>query len=376
MKPLNKLFQVSLIIFASLHLIPKNAECQNSYDNTDTVRIGLLVQTAKSSAAHNGADLAIKEANAAGGFNGRPFVLIVRSLEGPWGTGSKEAVSLIFDKKVWALIGSNDGRNAHLVEQVATKSKVVMLSAWAGDPTLSQAFVPWFYNCIPNDNQQAEALIEGILKKENSLSVAVISDKSYDSGSSLRSFLQLVKTKGLPLPVVISWEKAGSDAENILELVQKSRVNSIVLFCQPSTSMKIIKMIHNKNLKLTVFGSLSILNEDELTENDLPQLEKTVYVASENWDETKFSAFRQKYLSSYGSMPGVVAAYSFDCTNILIRAIRNAGGSEREKIQKYLDSIHYEGVTGPVHFDEKGNRTGNYNLLCVRKGVPIQGKTK
>lgn len=376
MKPLNKLFQVSLIIFASLHLIPKNAECQNSYDNTDTVPIGLLVQTAKSSAAHNGADLAIKEANAAGGFNGRPFVLVARSLEGPWGTGSKEAVSLIFDKKVWALIGSHDGRNAHLVEQVATKSKVVMLSAWAGDPTLSQAFVPWFYNCIPNDNQQAEALIEGILKNENSLSTAVISDESYDSGSSLRSFLQVVKTKGLPLPVEISWENAGSDAENILELIQKSKINSIVLFCQPSTSMKIIKMIHNKNLKLTVFGSLSILNEDELSENDLSELEKTVYVASENWDETKFSAFRQKYLSSYGSMPGTVAAYSFDCTNILIRAIRNAGSPEREKIQKCLKNINYEGVTGPVHFDERGNRFDNYNVMCVEKGVPITGKTK
>ena len=46
-------------------------------------------------------------------------------------------------------MGSHDGRNAHLVEQVATKSQVVFLSAWASDPTLSQAFVPWFFSCVP-----------------------------------------------------------------------------------------------------------------------------------------------------------------------------------------------------------------------------------
>ena len=83
-------------------------------------------------------------------------------MEGPWGTGSKQAVNLVFDEEVVAMLGSHDGRNAHLVEQVSAKSRVVFLSAWSGDPTLAQAFVPWFFNCVPNDLQQADVLIEEI----------------------------------------------------------------------------------------------------------------------------------------------------------------------------------------------------------------------
>ena len=95
-------------------------------------------------------------------------------MEGPWGTGSKEAVSLIFDDEVTAIMGSHDGRNAHLVEQVTTKTRIVFLSAWASDPTLSQAFVPWYFSCVPNDMQQADVLIKTIYKKSNT-KLAVIS---------------------------------------------------------------------------------------------------------------------------------------------------------------------------------------------------------
>ena len=143
-----------------------------------------------------GAELAIREANEKGGLNGFRFQLIVRSMEGPWGTGSKEAVNLIFEEKVWALLGAHDGRNAHIVEQAATKSIVVFVSAWASDPTLSQAFVPWFFNCVPNDNQQASSLIEEIYNKRNFNKVAVISGDDYDSKMTLNCFLKASAKSG------------------------------------------------------------------------------------------------------------------------------------------------------------------------------------
>ena len=129
---------------------------------SQTIKIGLLIQDSSYTSALNGAELAVRIANSKGGMNGRNFQLVTRSMEGPWGNGSKQAVNLIFEEKVWALMGSHDGRNAHLVEQAATKSTVVFVSAWSGDPTLSQAFVPWFFNCVPNDNQQAASLLNEI----------------------------------------------------------------------------------------------------------------------------------------------------------------------------------------------------------------------
>ncbi len=122
-------------------------------------------------------------------------------MEGPWGTGSKQAVTMIFDENVVAILGSHDGRNAHLVEQVSAKSRVVFLSAWSGDPTLAQAFVPWFFNCVYNDAQISDALIEEIYIKKKFGKIAVVSDNSYDSGSTLKNFLKKVESNGKPEPV-------------------------------------------------------------------------------------------------------------------------------------------------------------------------------
>jgi ABC-type branched-subunit amino acid transport system substrate-binding protein len=92
-----------------------------------TVKIGLLIQDNNSLAARYGAELAIRKANETGGFRGKQFRLITRSMEGPWGTGSKQAVDLIDGENVCAILGSHDGRNAHLVEQVSAKERIVFL---------------------------------------------------------------------------------------------------------------------------------------------------------------------------------------------------------------------------------------------------------
>ncbi len=166
------------------------------------IKIGLLIQDSSYISVVQGAELAVRNANSKGGLNGRRFLIVVRSMEGPWGTGSKQAVDLIFEEKVWALLGAHDGRNAHLVEQAATKSQVVFVSAWSGDPTLSQAFVPWFFNCVPNDRQQAGSLIEEIYNRRKIIQVAVVYGNDYDSKTALDNFLKQAKMSGKPEPVL------------------------------------------------------------------------------------------------------------------------------------------------------------------------------
>ena len=136
----------SFFIFALLGFIAMDVKAIQEHIVPDkTIKIGLLIPDNNSIAAKHGAEMAIRKANENGGFDGKPFQLVIRSMEGPWGTGSKQAVDLIFEENVCAIMGSPDGRNGHLVEQVTTKARIVYLSIWASDPTLAQAFVPWYF---------------------------------------------------------------------------------------------------------------------------------------------------------------------------------------------------------------------------------------
>jgi len=370
MKLQNLLFKVCLVPALLVFEVP-DIQCSKIPDASDkTVKIGLLIQENNSQAAKRGAEMAIRHANEKGGFGGKPFQLVIRSMEGPWGTGSKQAVDLIFEENVWAIMGSSDGRNAHLVEQATTKARIVFLSAWTSDPTLAQAFVPWYFSVIPTDIQQADALIEEIYNKKKLTGIATVSDNSYDSKLAMESFLKKAKSSGQADPMQLYYDTDNQDYSVLADQIIKADVRGIVLFGKPSGSLRIIQQLRQNKMNQSVFGALSLMDENELSYNDLKYYENVVLISSGNWSDSKNSAFREEYQRIYGKIPGAVAAYSFDAMSLLIEAIRSAG-LDRENIQKFLTKIHFDGVTGSIRFDDKGKRMGTPDMMEIKNGIPV-----
>ena len=342
-----------------------------SAKDADTVKIGLLVQDNKSRAARDGASLAIIQANKTVADRKIIFSLVVRSMEGPWGTGSKQATSLIFDDKVVALIGSHDGRNAHLAEQVATKVQVVFISAWSGDPTLAQAFVPWYFSCAPNNDRQSEALFGEIYLRKHFSSVIFISDKSYDSNMAFKSFMKICNDKGRKNPVHLIYDGSVASGREITEYFKKNRPDCLILSGQPSTARTLINQIRRMGMNIPLYGTLSLLDENELREEELKTYESCSVITSGHWFSATGNAFTKEFNRLYGYKPGAVAAMAYDGTGILIEAVKNAG-TGREEIQAYLSRIKYKGATGEIRFDTRGNREGTADMMIVKNGIPLQ----
>ena len=369
MKLLKLAFHVSLI-FAVWILVVPGIEARQNNEDPDTIKIGLLVPYNKSLAAEHGAEMAILKANEAGGYEGHPFQLVIHSMEGSWGTGSKQAVDLIFKDHVWAIMGSHDGRNAHLVEQVTVKTNVVFLSSWASDPTLSKAFVPWYFNCVPNDLQQAKALTEEIYNKRKISKVGTLSDNDYDSRLALNSFIKVTKTTDKADPVQFFYDDSTGNFHILIDQIDKADISCIVLFGKPAASMKIINELRKRKMNLKVFASLSVLGEEKGSVPEMKIYDSVVLVSSGYWLRPQGIDFRDEYYKKYGNIPGEIAAYAYDGMNVILEAIRNAG-LNRDKMQKSMAKIHYNGVTGSIQFDDKGNRAGDAMLIEVKNGISI-----
>ena len=155
-------------------------------NSQETIKIGFLIRDKGDLAILQTAQHAIDEANAKGGYKGQKFELAIKSCDGPWGVTSKQTVALIYDDQVPIVVTALDGRNAHLAEQVTAKSHVVMLSTLTSDPTLSRAYVPWYYRMVPDDKQQASALVDEIYIENKARDVAIKADYS-----SLRASAEL-----------------------------------------------------------------------------------------------------------------------------------------------------------------------------------------
>ena len=69
-----------------------------------------------------GASLALEEANAGGGFEGRPFRLVPVWSDSPWTAGVAQLARAVFEERVFAILASIDGAATHLAEQVAAKA--------------------------------------------------------------------------------------------------------------------------------------------------------------------------------------------------------------------------------------------------------------
>jgi len=368
---LSNFIYATITLFALVAFIaPEKHAFQNREEFSNPIKIGLLIRDHKSVEARFGAEMAIRKANEKGGLSGHKFELVTRSMEGSWGTGSKQAVDLIFKEEVWALLGSIDGRNAHLVEQATTKTRIVFLSAWAGDPTLSQAFVPWYFSCVPNDNQKATALIEEINKNKNITKIAVVSDNGYDSKLALKTFVKTSKTEGKLELLQFFYDNSPQNFDKLLDQINKAGINGILLFGKPAASIKIIQQMREKKMSQPVFGTLSLLGENEFFEEKPANYEGVTLITSGNWLGLRALSFQNEFQKKYDKLPGAVAAYAFDGMNIIIEAIKNAG-FDREKLQKAMSNIHYQGVTGSIQFDEKGNRVGKVGLIEIKNGIPV-----
>ena len=363
-------FLVSLLmVFATSPPFQSLEVFQETKQNGE-VKIGLLIPDAKMLVARHGAEMAIHKANAKGGYNGRHFHLVVRSTEGPWGAGSKESVNLVYEDEVWAIMGSLDGRNAHLAEQVATKAHIVFLSSRATDQTLSQAFIPWYFRCVPNDRQQAKALTREIYHERQLKRIATLAEADNDARLGATSFAKIAVAEGMPSPTQFFYESSVQDFHDVLSQIESAGVEGIVLFGQPSSAAKIIRQIRHKGMKQALFGSLSLLADGNFLKSAGPDLEGAVLVSPDYWYTSGGKNFKQEFQEIYGYSPGVAAVYAYDGMNLIIEAIRKAG-LDRDRIRDSLADIKYkDGVTGVIHFDDMGNRIGTVGLIEIHNGHP------
>ncbi len=125
--------------------------------DVDEVRIGFLgavenhIDAPLGSMMLNGALLAVEEANARGGYGGKPFRLMVHNDQALWGASSNEIVKMTYDEKVWAMLGSLGGDSTHIALRVSLKTEVPIVNSAATDPTIPETIIPWYLSTIQDD---------------------------------------------------------------------------------------------------------------------------------------------------------------------------------------------------------------------------------
>lgn len=341
-----------LLVFLSLY----SGAAENQAGTGDTVKIGLLISDIQMKEACKGAELAVREANQKNQLNGRVVKLITRSMEGPWGTGAKQTVDLVFTQKVWAIVGSHDGRNAHLAEQVVAKTQVVYISAWSGDPTLAQAYVPWYFSVVPNNIQQAKALVDDIYFQKKFKKVVVLADEEYDSENLLKYLEEEVKTREVTSPEIIQYKTSEFNLKELVNKIDQQQSGAVVLLGRPHESREILKALQAARLNTAVYCALPAQGEDPQQAFNPADFENVTLVDAGFWSSEKGRRFTESYKNEYNTLPSATAAYTYDALCLIFSVIRKSD-YDREAFKEEMRNTIFEGLTGTIQFDRLGNRT-------------------
>jgi len=339
----------------------------NTYGQAEIVKLGMIVTSfEENKVAIDGAQLAIDNANK--NANQELFKLVVRSCEGPWGVGSKETVNLIYEDNVWAILGSLDGRNAHLAEQVAAKSHIPLLSSWATDPTLSRAYVPWYMRCIGDDKTNARVMVNQIFQIEKHTKVILVSDDTYDAKMSAESFNKMAGQSGYKIDHYYEYNKLEQNLISFSEELSRYESDAIVGFGNPDFMNTLMIGLNKAGNERKFYSTLKYLEDDHYFDFNDTSFNNLVFITPASWLLDPGELFREDFNKNFGYYPSLKAAYAFDGMNLILGAIRKSGFTI-EGIKDNIRETDLVGITGPIAFDNLGNRKGTIELFEVIEGA-------
>jgi len=334
----------------------------------EPVKIGFNVPltgfaAADGKSALNGAELAVEQANAAGGINGDRIELVIYDDQ----ASPKESVPIAQklvekDQVVLAISGSYSGAT-RAAAGIFQESGVPYISAYAVHPDITRAGDYVFRTSFVGQVQgrAGAKLIGGTLGKKK---VALITLKN-DFGKSLAAGFREAAGK-YGIEVVAEYEYGIKDRQfgPIVSKVKSDKPDAIYASGYFFTAGPLVSQLRAGGIKVPVIGQEGY-DSQKFIEIAGTAAEGTIITTSLDRDspaaETK--AFIAAFEKKAGHKADMVAASAHTAVKVAVAALKAAGSSDRSAIRDAIAKAKVEASTGTISFNGLGE---------VRKDVQVQ----
>jgi branched-chain amino acid transport system substrate-binding protein len=335
----------------------------------------------------HGAQMAIDEANAGGGYGGKPFRLMIHNdydnwqvasvAEGGtvrepevWGSASNDVVKMVYDDQVWAIFGSISSESTHIALRVALRAEVPIVNSASTDPTIPETLIPWYFTDLQDDRVQGLTLARHIYTELGLKRIAILRVNSRYGRFGVGKFRDASRRLGHPVVIEQKFRTWDTDYRQQLKTIQESRVDGIVLWTDEKPAAEILKEMRELGMKQRVFGSYRILGDTLLAQaGDAAEGLEAVFPYDPTRTDTRWLDFNQRYEAKYSERPEQFAALAYDAMQVLLESICKAG-LNRARIHDALTEVYeYDGVTGHMIFDTNNKNVAPMYLGIVHNGV-------
>ena len=335
----------------------------------------------------HGAQLAIQEANAHGGYGGKPFRLMLhndydnwqaKTVYGEdrptdptiWGSASNEVVKMVYDDRDWAIFGSISSESTHIALRVALRAEIPIVNSASNDPTIPETYIPWYFTDLQDDRVQCLTLARRIFTELGLKRVAILRVNSRYGRFGVMKLRDAARRLGHPIVIEQKYLPGDTDFTKQLNVIRSSRADAIVLWADEAQAAGILKQMRAAQMKQPVFGSYRTLGPELLTQaGDAAEGFEAVFPYDPTRNDPKWLEFNQRFEARFHEKPEQFASLAYDAMNALLDSICKAG-LNRARIHDALANIEqYDGVTGPMVFDPNQKNVAPLYLGTVHNGA-------
>lgn len=317
----------------------------------------------------NGAQMAIDEANAKGGYCGKPFKLMLHNDSAIWGASSNEVVKMVYDDKVWAMFGSISGDTTHIALRVALRAEVPLISSAATDPTIPETLIPWFLTDLQDDRVQGYTLARRIYTELGLKRVAILRVNDRYGRFGVIKFRDASRRLGHPVVIEQKYMPGSTDFRRQLRVINDERTDAIVLWTDQAQAALILKQMRELGMKQRVFGSHRTIGDELLAEaGEAAEGFEAVFPYDASSTDVAWTGFNARFEAKYNEKPDQFASLAYDAMQVLLRAICRAGLNRGRLRDALTATDKYKGVTGEMIFDPNCKDIRPMFLATVRNG--------
>lgn len=342
----------------------------------NTIKIGMIYNMTGSQASldapsANGAKLAAKELNAAGGVLGKQIQLVAFDGKSDAATIANSATQLTQTDKVVAMLGFSDSDMVMAAAPTAAKAGIVFVTSGATSPKLPEQVPDYLYLACFGDNVQAAAGAEYAVTSMKAKTVYLLIDKGMEYTLLLGKYFKerFIELGG---KVVLEDNYQTGDKDYSAQITklrgQKTAPDMLYIAAGPDDIGTIVKQFRDAGVKKPIMGGDGY---------DTPLLVQVAGAGAEGVYFTTHSlmdaslgtdavkSFIAAYQTEYKTPPeNAFAGLGYDTVKLIVDAVKRAGSADPKAIRAALNATKdLAGVTGAITF-QPGSR-------IPQKGVTV-----
>jgi len=354
-----------LMVVAVLALLIPAVACGPA--PAETIKIGVLLDLTGDLGPMgvrilNGARLAADEINAAGGVLGKQVELVEEDGATDPATGFDRVKKMVSVDGVEVITGPMITGASLLSIPYADEQDVPLITPSATGIQLSEEEgTEWFFRTCLRDDAQGMVLADIIEDEGYTKLATIVLDNTYGKGleTAIVERLDEVEWQGEHV-ISIHYDEATKDYRTELQQIKDSDPDVVFACTYCDDGIVVFKQALDIGLDEIAWlgcdgnygsGLFADPKSAEFMEKAFVAATRTVGAGS------KYDEFSAAYELAYGEAPQVYCDTMYDAVWSAANAIEAAGVYDGEAIRVALTELGFEGATGPISFNELGDRT-------------------